>query len=294
MAMQPKKETFDSRIELQKFMKKSIDGILELLKTLDHPTRLEMMISMIGGDTTTFKELSELTELQKSAVAHHLSVLVDRGMIEKKQKGVYQITIDGEDLLERIAESYIEAKIREQKRLDRLLYSIGKSSIRIDEGYLRKVNEMKIKTIKLPKMRVVSFHVKESQTPEEEAFNLLKAWAEPQGLFKKPDNHQVYGFNNPNPSKENPAYGYEFWITVDEDFAVDKSQSVKTFEGGLYAVKTCKGVENIAPTWGELVKIIEESDYNPTKTHQWLEHHLTPQVSNPNELLLELYAPISE
>jgi DNA gyrase inhibitor GyrI/DNA-binding transcriptional ArsR family regulator len=292
MAMQPNKESFDSKNELQRFMKKSFDGILELLKTLDHPKRMEMMISMIGGDTTTFKELLEITELQKSAMAHHLSVLVDRGMIEKKQKGVYQITIDGEDLLERIAESYIEAKIREQKRLDRLLYSIGKSSIRIDEGYYMKVNEMKI--VKLPKMRVVSFHVKESKTPEEEAFSLLKAWAEPQGLFKNPAQHQVYGFNNPDPTKEKPTYGYEFWITVGEDFTVDESQSVKSLEGGLFAVMTCKGVENISTTWGELVKRIEDSEYNPTKTHQWLEHHLTPTVSDHNELLLELYAPISE
>ncbi len=292
MAMQPKKESFDSKKELQKFMIKSIDGILDLLKTLDHPKRLEMMISMIGGDTTTFKELLELTELQKSAVAHHLSVLVDKGMIEKKEKGVYMITIDGDDLLERIAESYIEAKIREQNRLDQLLQSIGKSPIRIDEGFQMKVNEMKI--VKLPKMRVVSFHVKESKTPEEEAFNLLKAWADPQGLFKKPAQHQVYGFNNPNPTKEKPAYGYEFWITVDEEFAVDESQTVKTFEGGLYAVMTCKGVENISATWGELVKRIDDSDYNVSKNHQWLEHHLTPDVSDYNELLLELYAPISE
>lgn len=294
MAMQPKRESFDSKNELQRFMKKSIDGILELLKTLDHPKRLEMMISMIGGDTTTFRELLEITELQKSAVAHHLSVLVDRGMIEKKVKGVYQITIDGEDLLERIAESYIEAKIREQKRLDQLLYSIGKTSIRIDGGFQMKVNEMNMKIVKLPGMRVVSFHVDESKTPEEEAFNLLKAWADPQDLLKKPAQHQVYGFNNPNPTKEKPAYGYEFWITVDEEFTVDESQTVKTFEGGLYAVMTCKGVENITSTWGELVKRIEDSDYNPSKTHQWLEHHLTPQVSDHNELLLELYAPISE
>jgi DNA gyrase inhibitor GyrI/DNA-binding transcriptional ArsR family regulator len=292
MAMQPKRESFDSRIELQKFMKKSIDGILELLKTLDHPARLEMMISMIGRETNSFKELLEISELQKSAVAYHLSVLVDKGMIEKKEKGVYQITIDGEDLLEKIAESYIEARIREQKRLDQLLRSIGKSPIRIEEGYHMKVNEMKI--VKLPKMRVVSFHVKESKTPEEEAFGLLKAWAEPQGLFKKPAQHQVYGFNNPDPTKEKPTYGYEFWITVGEDFTVDESQSVKSLEGGLFAVMTCKGVENISTTWGELVKRIEDSEYNPTKTHQWLEHHLTPTVSDHNELLLELYAPISE
>ncbi len=273
-------------------MMKSIDGIIDLLKTLDHPKRLEMLISMIGGDTIPFKELLTITKLQKSALAHHLSVLVDKGMIEKKEKGIYQITIDGEDLLERIAESYIEAKIREQNRLDQLLQSIGKSFIKIDEGHQMKENKMKI--VKLPKMRVVSFHVHESKTPENEAFKLLEAWAKPKGLFNVPAQHQVYGFNNPNPTKEKPEYGYEFWITVGETFTVEESQTVKTFEGGLYAVMTCKGVENITPTWGDLVKKVEDSDYNPSKTHQWLEHHINPQVSDIKELLLELYAPISE
>lgn len=292
MVMRPNREQFDSKVKLQQFMMKSIDGILDLLKTLDHPKRLEMLISMIGGDTITFKNLLAITELQKSALAHHLSVLVDKGMIEKKEKGIYQITIDGEDLLERIAESYIEAKIREQTRLDQLLQSIGKSSIRIDERRQMKVNEMKI--VKLPKMRVVSFHVKESKTPEDDAFNLLKAWADPQGLFNKPAQHQVYGFNNPNPTHEKPEYGYEFWITIDEEFAVEESQTVKTLEGGLYAVMTCKGVENITPTWGELAKRIDNSDFNLTKDRLCLEHNLNPKVSGHTELLLELYAPISE
>jgi len=115
MVMQPKRESFDSKDKLQKFMTKSIDGIIDLLKTLDHPKRLEMLISMIGGDTITFKELLAVTELQKSALAHHLSVLVDKGMIEKKEKGIYQITIDGEDLLERIAESFSSQSVRDIK-----------------------------------------------------------------------------------------------------------------------------------------------------------------------------------
>jgi len=151
-----------------------------------------------------------------------------------------------------------------------------------------------MKIVKLPKMRVVSFHVHESKTPEEVAFKLLEAWANPQGLFKKPAEHQVYGFNNPNPTKEKAEYGYEFWITVSEEFTVAESQTIKTFEGGLYAVMTCKGVKNIAPTWGELAKRIDNSDYNPSKSYQWLEHHINPLVSDYNELLFELYAPISE
>lgn len=292
MKIQPTRNSFDSKVKLRKFMKNSLEGIIDLLKTLDHPKRLEMLISMIGGETTSFKELLSVTELQKSALAHHLSVLVDRGMIEKKEKGVYHITIDGEDLLERIAQSFIEAKLREQQRLDRLLQSIGKSYIKIDEDKSRNDNEMKI--VKLPKMRVVSFHVKEAEMPEVEAFNLLEAWAKPKGLFEKPDKHQIYGFNNPNPTKEEPSYGYEFWITIEESLQVDETQRIKTFDGGLYAVMTCKGVENIAPTWGELVKRVEDSDYKPTKSHQWLEHHINPQAKDYNELLLELYAPISE
>jgi DNA gyrase inhibitor GyrI len=113
-------------------------------------------------------------------------------------------------------------------------------------------------------------------------------------MFNKPNLHQIFGFNNPDPCKDKPLYGYEFWISVGEDFEVDPDLTVKNFGGGLYAVMSCSGVENISPTWGELVKRVQNSKYKLVKTHQWLEHHVDPHNTDINTFVLDLYAPIAE
>ncbi len=286
---------FNSKTNLREFMTHSLEGIMDLMNTLAHPKRLEMLIAMLGGAHITFRDLQEKTELQKSALAHHLSVLSDKSLIEKKEKGVYQITVDGDDLLEKIAHSYLESKLREQQRLERLLQLIGKTNPYISQEVPTMGKEKEIlKIVQLSKLRVVSFHVKESNSPEGEAESMLEKWAKPKGMFDQPDIHQVYGFNNPNPTKEQPLYGYEFWVTIPDDFDVESGMTVKTFDGGLYAVMSCQGVESIGPTWGKLVERVSESKYTLVKTHQWLEHHVNPHNTDPDTFILDLYAPISE
>ncbi|MHA2096139.1 MAG: effector binding domain-containing protein, partial [Candidatus Hodarchaeales archaeon] len=273
----------------------SLDGVVDLMNTLAHPKRLEMLITMLGGADITFKDLQEKTELQKSALAHHLSVLQEKSLIVKKEKGLYQITIDGDDLLEKIAHSYLESKLREQQRLERLLKLIGKTNPYINQEAKTMGKEKEIlKIVKLPKLRVVSFHVKESKSPEGEAESMLEKWAKPKGMFDQPDIHQVYGFNNPDPTKEQPLYGYEFWVTIPDEYEVESGMTVKSFDGGLYAVMSCCGWQKIGPTWGKLVERVSESKYKLVKTHQWLEHHVNPHNTDPDTFILDLYAPIAE
>ena len=66
---------FNSKSKLREFLDHSHEGILDLMNTLAHPKRLEMLIAMLGGTNITFKDLQHKTELQKSALSHHLSVL---------------------------------------------------------------------------------------------------------------------------------------------------------------------------------------------------------------------------
>ncbi|NHJ02835.1 MAG: ArsR family transcriptional regulator [Candidatus Heimdallarchaeota archaeon] len=286
---------FTSKAKLREFMLQSLDGILDLLNSLAHPRRMELLLYMLGGRPISFKELQEQIDLQKSALAHHLSVLVDKSLVEKTEKGVYQITLDGDDLLERIAHSFLEAKFREQARLEQLLQMIGKTSPYPDIEVTPMVQEKEVlKIVRLPPLRVISIHAQDSESPELDAWGRLEAWAKPKGLFDRPDKHQIYGFNNPNPTKDNPRYGYEFWITIDDDFQVDADLPVKSFDGGLYAVMTCRGAENIGPTWSKLVKRVEASKYRLVKTHQWLEHHINPHNMDPNTFVLDLYAPIAD
>ena len=159
-----------------------------------------------------------------------------------------------------------------------------------------------IKIVELSPLRVVSFHVKESEAPEEEAWRSLEAWAKPKGLFDDPMKHQIFGFNNPIPMGENKLRGYEFWITIPDSLPSDDSVTVKIFQGGLYAVMTCRGIYNIGTAWSKLYewsksnerfKLAYPKDYDYANSPALeLEHHLNPRVTDVNEIVFDCYMPI--
>ncbi|MHA2297456.1 MAG: effector binding domain-containing protein [Candidatus Hodarchaeales archaeon] len=291
--------SFGSRDNMKKFLLGSIEGIIDLLRTVDHPKRLEILSKMVDGQKMAFSELRDTTDLQKSALSNHLSTLVDKNLLVKREKGLYQITFDGEELLENLAQHYLNAKIREQQRLVSLLESIGKKPVYIDieEVTMGKTNNL-LKVVKLPPTKVVSFQAigKGLGVPEPLSWKKLEEWAKPKGLFDKPGQYQIFGFNNPCPPviNEDTEYGYEFWITIPDDFEVEKGITVKEFPGGLYGVMGCRGVQELGSTWAKLAKAIEKSDYKLVKTHQWMEHHVDPRITDGNEILFELFSPISE
>ncbi|MHA1991387.1 MAG: effector binding domain-containing protein [Candidatus Hodarchaeales archaeon] len=292
-----KKNPFGTKMRLQKFLESSSDDIIELLRCLDHPKRFELVIHMLNGKPETFGELLEETDLQKSALANHLSILCDKGLLNKKEKGIYQITFEAYTLLESIAQSFMQSKFREQERIINLLSMVGKTVEYVSEEDLimgKKNLEELVKIVKLPAMRVVSFHVKDSKSPEIEAWEKLESWAKPKGLFDAPHIYQIFGFNNPNPTKENDKYGYEFWMTIPDDFELEKGLEVKNHDGGLFAVMSCRGAANITDTWMKLIEIIENSSYSRVPHVQWLEHHVDPYITDPEIFLLDLYAPIEE
>ncbi|MDY6965084.1 MAG: GyrI-like domain-containing protein [Halobacteriota archaeon] len=160
-----------------------------------------------------------------------------------------------------------------------------------------------IKIVRLPPFRVVSFHVKDSKIPEEEAWTKLEAWAKPKGMFDDPAKHQIFGFNNPIPMGESELRGYEFWITIPDNFPV-KDATVKRYPGGIYAVTTCRSVNNIGTAWsklyewlksGETFKLAYPEDYDfENGPALELEHHLNPRVMDVNEIVLDCYMPICE
>ena len=131
-------------------------------------------------------------------------------------------------------------------------------------------NDFKIVT--LPEMRVVSFHAMGEflGDPETKAGAKLYKWANPKGLYERPDIHRVFGFNNPDPTydretgqfivdEDNP-YGYEFWMTVPDSFEVEESIRVKTIPEGMFVTKSCIGIEDLGRVWKELATWIKDSD----------------------------------
>ena len=286
--------TTESKMKLKKFLLKSGEGIIDILRTIDHPKRFEILSLTLDGKEISFSDLLEETSLQKSALSNHLALLTERNLIDKKSRGFYQISFFGEVLLQRLTNTFIEAKVREQENLVHLFELIGKKMEYIDEEYIMspEVNDRILKIVKLPPMRIVSFHATNSTTPEDDAGKMMWKWAHPKGLFDNPNIYQIFGFNNPDPEKNNPKYGYEFWISVPRDFEVEDDIVIKEFQGGLYAVMSCRGVMNISPTWKKLVQAVKNSEYTLTNDHQWLEHNISPDIQEHDKIRMDLYCPI--
>ncbi len=157
------------------------------------------------------------------------------------------------------------------------------------------MNELEVRIVRLEPMRVASVWGF-GESPEGQAWQKLEAWAKPKGLLDDPEQHRIFGFNNPNPSAGSPNYGYELWIEVGPDVVPEGDTRILGFNGGLYAVTRCevpKGQYHvIGETWKELVTWREDSQYK-CGTHQWLEKSV-PTDAPGIEFILDLYLPIAE
>lgn len=158
------------------------------------------------------------------------------------------------------------------------------------------MSEVKVQIVRLPALRVASVHGFGRQ-PETEAWEKLAAWAKSRGYFDDPNNHHIFGFNNPNPTPASPNYGYEFWITVGPEVEPDGEVEIKHFGGGLYAVMHCQvhdqPFETIPAGWKKLVLWRENSRYKDAH-HQCLEKHIRVAGTQADSFDLELYLPIRE
>jgi len=114
-------------------------------------------------------------------------------------------------------------------------------------------------------------------SPEIEAWNKLLKWAGLKGLLEDLGNRRFFGFNNPDPSAGSPNYGYEQLMTVPPGIEGDDEIEIKEFQGGLYAVISCQGIENIYPSWQNLVVWCEESSRD-FGSGQALEEMLNPEL----------------
>jgi len=129
-----------------------------------------------------------------------------------------------------------------------------------------------LRVIQVPTMKVASFKGY-SETPENDAHELANAFIQKHNL--KTFRH--FGFNNPNPMKDTPVYGYEIWITVDKDYP---GEIIKNIQGGLYASYTTT-LADIYENWQKLYQLVGESNEyeydflepfeDGTSKHQWLE-----------------------
>jgi DNA gyrase inhibitor GyrI/DNA-binding HxlR family transcriptional regulator len=300
------KLSFSSKEAIKLFVLESLNEIANLHKALDHPTRLEILARLLVEDKE-FKDLMEEMDIQKTTLANHLNMLVDYALVERENRALYRISPDGEDLFQATAKVFLDMKVREQERQETLRMrfetQIQKYMIL---GSEQKMAKDEFRIVKLPAMRVVSFHAMGEflGDPETKAGKKIFDWANPKGLYEDTEKHKVFGFNNPDPKYDHDKgeflvdkdnqYGYEFWMTIDENFEVEKDIVVKNIPEGLYVVKSCKGVNELGEAWKELYMWIKNSDKYDFGDKQCLEQALNPKEQDGHKIKFNLYFPIKE
>jgi len=278
-------------------LKKSGEDVALILESLANERRLLVLTSVLER-SRTFRDLQGVTGLGKTALAHHLGILVKSGLLKHTGKGHYELSSDGAEFLRSLATVYAGSRKRHEleaaKRADYILKSHTKEKE-------EKVKKFEVKIVKLEPMRVASVRAV-STKPENDAWEKMRSWAQPRGLLEDIDKHPVFGFNSPDPSPGGKEYGYEFWIRVDPDTKPSGDVEIKKFNGGLYAVATCKLKEELESdffikngyleSWKNLVDWVKSSKHKMGK-HQCLEKAHEPGASE-EELTLDLYCPIEQ
>jgi DNA gyrase inhibitor GyrI len=149
------------------------------------------------------------------------------------------------------------------------------------------MEQFDVRIVDLEPMRVASVRA-EGESPEEEAFRRMRAWAEPRGLLEHGDAHPLYGFNNPYPRPDRRGYGYELWMRLGPTEHAAAGVETKQVPGGRYAATTCR-LADIEATWRRLAAWAEQHGYR--RAGQELERPLDPLAST-EALELELLLPI--
>jgi DNA-binding transcriptional ArsR family regulator len=91
------------------------EDTVKIAKALANESRFKMLIQLYA-EPVTFKKLKEVTALEKSALANNLTKLLDVGLVEKSQHGIYAITEDGKKLLEAL-EAFIKGSNERKRKL---------------------------------------------------------------------------------------------------------------------------------------------------------------------------------
>lgn len=152
-----------------------------------------------------------------------------------------------------------------------------------------------VKIIQLEPFRAASFYGF-GTNPEEQAFSALYAWAGPRGYLADPQQHRIFGFNNPNPSTLSPNYGYEVWMTVGPEEEPQEGMRIIEFPGGVYALRRIENITDpgaqLPEAWKQLYLWIEDSAYR-FGSQQWLEEdHRRPGLTPGDRWDMDLYLPV--
>ncbi len=124
---------------------------------------------------------------------------------------------------------------------------------------------MDVRFVYLPPMTVAASHYT-GPNPEDSAGKVLDRFVAESGLMEKMPGLRLFGFNNPSPESPGAMYGYEYWVTVPEDFEVPAPLEKKRFAGGLYAAHAIRMGD-----FHEWAAFMERMQADPAYAIRWRE-----------------------
>ena len=155
------------------------------------------------------------------------------------------------------------------------------------------MNDLKIEIVRLEPMLVASTYGY-GDSPEDEAWKKMAAWAGPLGFFENLKDNPLFGYNNPPPLDGNKQYGYELFIKVDKGTPPAEGVRIYLFYGGPFVITRCdcRGghFEDIPATWKRLERWCKQNGY----AHAYRPglERVVAGHDDHNELILDLYFPI--
>jgi len=103
--------------ELKESLEQSFDDILSIIKAMGNQNRLKILTTLLSGEKS-FQTLMSETELKKTALSNHLTLLYKKNLIEKPDYGKYKITQDGVEFIRAIQAVYYQSDTQKKKELE--------------------------------------------------------------------------------------------------------------------------------------------------------------------------------
>ena len=151
---------------------------------------------------------------------------------------------------------------------------------------------MDVRLERLPAMRAAHVHVF-SESPEEDAWRKIEAWAEARGLLGEGAGTRIFG-RNTYPTDEPEPYGYEFFLTVGPDAEAGGEIDIGEIPGGLYAVLGFRRLDNIGEAWERMWDWIGGRKYDHVGWCNGYEENLTSLEKDPNKWVFDLWVQLKE
>lgn len=206
------------------------------------------------------KHLAETREEAKSLEA--LSLVLERliSMIQSQQdiKGALAYMEESEDGLVTALKDALQISLSERMGM---------------MNHIKPNEPLHVRLVQLPRMIFAAYQV-ESNYPEDDCTKVMHAFIQKHQLDQKVG-FRHFGFNNPEPTKDNPVYGYEMWATIPRELELPSPLVRKEFSGGLFAAIPTK-MNEIGERWGQLCEWAKQNedfvmDWSPEHDRRGLE-----------------------